>query len=138
MVDTYEKDMSAPNICDINGKTSKALGYSMKDVKIGLKPDLPHSFYVIDTDIPFAILGLDFIIKHKLTIIPQEKTIVQGDSGVKLKLKQLTTPETKTKIEVENLLNLFPEIDKEPNYKGKPKHNHILDIKLEKEFLTPH
>ena len=138
MVETYEKDKSAPNICDINGKTSKALGYSMKYVKIGLKPDLPHSFYVIDTDIPFAILGLDFIIKHKLTIIPQEKTIVQGDSGVKLKLKQLTTPETETKIEVENLLNLFPEIDKEPNYKEKPKHNHVLDIKLEKEFSPRH
>ena len=140
MVDIYEKDKSAPNIYDINGKISKALGYVIKDVKIGLKPDLPHPFYVIDTDIPFAILGLDFIVKNKLTIVPQEKTIAQVETGVKLKLKQFTGPVNKTKTteEVENLLNLFPEIDKEPNYKEKPKHGHVLDIKLDKEFSPRH
>ena len=134
MVNSYKEDKSAPFISDINGNKTKVLGHVMLNVNIGLKPDSPHFFYVIDSNNPFAILGLDFIINRNLTIIPQEKIIAQTKTGIKLKLKHLTNLPRKSKTldDIEKLLTLFPEIEKEPNYNEKPKHNHELDIDLEK------
>ena len=139
LISSYEKDELVPEIWNVWGNNMKALGYTTLNVNIGLQQSLPHKFYVIESNNPFAILGSDFMVKRNLTINTKEKTITQAEIGVKLKL-ELSDPSCKKSIrkEVKNLLETFSVIAKESSKREKPQHNHVLDIKLKNEVLPRH
>ena len=117
---------------------------------IGLPNKLTHKFWVIAEHKKFGVLGIDFLRKHRLMVVPVSNEIQEMDSKaiVKLHLPPTTTretpkfaaeataQETTTNCELDcwALLETFPELTQRPDYLKPPKHKYTLKIDVDEDF----
>ena len=78
-VDTFEKDFVI-HIDGICGVTS-SLGSITKVLNLHFPVNPPHKLYVVDIDLDYAILGMDFLSPRRLSIITYKPMLVQQYNG---------------------------------------------------------
>ena len=148
------KDQFTPRsktIVGIGNTKIHPVGKVEMSLKIGLSNDLTHKFWVVAEHKKFGVLGIDFLRKHRLMIIPASNELQEMDSktSIKLQLPSRTVEEHKSTLMVEEetrervttcetecwtLLGKFPELTQRPDYNGKPKHNYTLKLDLDADF----
>ena len=127
----------------------------------------PFSFSVLDADLDFIFVGLDFIIYNRLVVNPAEACIVQPNLGIRLPLhsapkgssvfwlhfmeadhhsddppQQPTSTITSDTMSPQEsqclqLLESFSSIVQPPLYHNQPRHGYVLDITLTSPLQYP-
>ena len=138
--------------------SSNTLGSVTYVPEMGFKDRSPHKFYVANVNLNFMIAGMDFLTKHQLSIHPHLQLLTQNHTGELVKLTKalgsnpletfwenflnpvtlskpamitITSADSSTSaivIHCHKILQSFPDILREPDYSGPPKHKHVLDI----------
>ena len=142
-VDHFFKNQSR-SIKGIGHEMIHPIGSVNVNLNIGELGTLNHDFWVTQEKREYGIIGLDIIKSLRLIINPITQILTNALTGNKAKLytaneipssvlmntHQINIDKKGFEEECENLLDKFPELTDEPNYKNPVKHGHSLEIKV--------
>ena len=137
-------------IIGIGDKKIHPIGNIEMTLGIGLPNKLTQKFWVVAEHKKFGILGIDFLRKHRLMVIPVSNEIQEMDSKARVKLHlppiaeketlkfaaEAKAQETATNCELDcwALLETFPELTQRPDYTKPPKHKYTLKLDVDADF----
>ena len=67
--------VTVKNLKGVTGRKINALGMCIFPLDIGFSRVLSHTFVVVDLDLPYAILGIDFMQANGVILDPRAKTV---------------------------------------------------------------
>ena len=73
------RTLATHNLKGVTGQTITSLGECSTPLDLGFSRVLTHDLVVVDLDLPYIILGLDFMTKQGIVLDPKAKNPISRD-----------------------------------------------------------